>query len=392
MEAFNPLEKIIFKKGVFEDLANFLAKFNKILIITSKSPKNLYGKALSGFLNEKNITFSFCETTNSNDNEEILKCTARANECDCVVSFGAGKLTDISKIVAKNLNIPLIVVPSTISHFGYFSNFAYINNGITTEKISCKYPDKIFIDENIIRKSPENFVFSAVCFIFSFLETYFSTLAEKEIFASDKTYEVNSIKRIVNKTSGLLNWLCLDKELYSLNLMDNIIELYSTVSSLTCDFPALMLATINFKDNLNNNFGRRCLTNANALLNIYKFFWSDKNLSYKNIPDCEKFIKILQKNQKNSTFFENFVEKFQNTTTPQFFFKVKSLRQNLLLTIILECEKMSKLSKRVMSTFAKNEQRILSESEFYSDLGYVALTSNCFQLNTILRLGYLNIV
>lgn len=167
---------------------------------------------------------------------------------------------------------------------------------------------------------------------------------------------------------------------------------YKIITDSCCDFPALMLATINFKDNLNNNFGRRCLTNANALLNIYKFFWSDKNLSYKNIPDCEKFIKILQKNQKNSTFFENFVEKFQNATTPQFFFKVKSLRQNLLPTIILECEKMSKLSKRVMSTFAKNEQRVLSENEFYSDLGYVALTSNCFQLNTILRLGYLNIV
>ena len=392
MGEFNALEKIVFKKGVFEDLANFALKFNKIFIITSQTPKDLYLKALTGFLNDKNLNFEYFEIKhNLNDKEEILKCTAKANGCDCVISLGAGKVSDISKMVAKNLKLPLIVVPTTVSHFGYFSNYAYINNGITTEKISCDYPAKIFIDENIISKSPEKFIFSSCCFIFSFIEVYFSKMVESRFFSEDFAYEINSIKRIVNKTAGLLNWLNLNKEMYVLNLMDNLIELFSVVSGFDCDFPAIDLASLNFSDNLNTNFGRRALTYSNAILNIYKFFWSDKNLSYKNVPNYEKLIKILQKNQKNSKFFENFVEKFKNLTSKQYFLKAKSLRPNILATIILETEKISKLSKRIMSTFAKNEYRTINEESFYDDLSYVALTSNSFQLNSLMRLGYLNL-
>ena len=114
MERFNPLEKIIFKKGAFEDLANYLTTFNKVFIITSKTPNQLYFKALSGFLNDKNVVFSVCETTNLNDQEEIIKCSAKAAGYNCILSFGAGKVCDISKMVAKNLEIPLIVLPSTV--------------------------------------------------------------------------------------------------------------------------------------------------------------------------------------------------------------------------------------------------------------------------------------
>ena len=173
--------------------------------------------------------------------------------------------------------------------------------------------------------------------------------------------------------------------------MDNVIELFSTLSSLTCDFPALQLASINFKDNINSNFGRRCLTCSNMLLNVYKFFWTDKNLSYKNIPNYEKLTKILQKNQKNVDFFNNFIEKFQNTTTSEFFFKIRILQKTLSKNIVVECEKISKLCKRIMATFAKTEKRILGEDELFESLSFVALTSNCFQLNSIMRLGYLNL-
>ena len=33
MSSFNPLEKIIFKKGVFEDLSNFAKNYQKIAIL-----------------------------------------------------------------------------------------------------------------------------------------------------------------------------------------------------------------------------------------------------------------------------------------------------------------------------------------------------------------------
>ena len=318
MNSINPVEKIIFKKGVFEDLANYLTKFESVLIITSKTPKKLYLKALVGFLNEKKLQFSVCEINNNNDNENVLNCTIKAKNFACILSFGAGKVTDIAKVVANNLNIPLIVAPSTISHFGYFNNCAFLNNGIATEKFTCNYPDKIFIDENIIKNSPENFIFSTCCFIFSFAETYFSSLVESKIFATDITYQLNSIKRIINKTSGLINWLNLNRDVAVLNLTDNIIELWANLQSLQQDFPAVMMAAQNYKNNINSCFGRHCLTFSQTLLSVYKFFWTDKNLSYKDIPNYEKSIKILQKKQKNADFFIEFVKKFENFTSAEF--------------------------------------------------------------------------
>ena len=125
--------------------------------------------------------------------QNIIKAASKCQGCDLIISFGAGKVTDLSKLVAKSLKIPFVVVPSTISHFGYFTNYAYKTNALTTEKVACDYPLKVFIDENIIKSSPDNFIFSTCCFIFSFYETIFSELIKNQMFASDNSYQINAL-------------------------------------------------------------------------------------------------------------------------------------------------------------------------------------------------------
>lgn len=391
MSSFNPLEKIVFKKGVFEDLSNFAKNYQKIAILTSKTPKKLYISALIGFLNEKNINFFTCEFNSEiADHENIIKAASKCQGCDLIISFGAGKVTDLSKLVAKSLKIPFVVVPSTISHFGYFTNYAYKTNALTTEKVACEYPLKVFIDENIIKSSPDNFIFSTCCFIFSFYETIFSELIKNQMFASDNSYQINALKRILNKTEGLLNWLSLNKNVAVLNLMDNLIELFSIVNSLDCDIPQIEIASMPQVDNINLNFGKRTLIYTASLLNIYLSFWGSKNICYKNIPDYENVLKILQKNGKNSNFFENFVNKYQNVTSNEFFFKAKMIKPRLHAELILLQTKLSKVCKRLMNLYTKNEMRMLNECNFYDNISYIAISSNCFQLNSLMRLGYLN--
>lgn len=391
MSSFNPIEKIVFKKGVFEDLAEFAKNYKKIAIFTSKTPKKLYFPALMCFLNDKNIDF-FVQEFNPEleDHENIIRLASKAQNCDLIISFGAGKVTDLSKFVAKSLSVDYVVVPSTISHFGYFTNYAYKTNSLTTEKVLLDYPKKVFIDENIIKSSPDNFVFSTCCFIFSFLETIFSEQVKNLLFSNDNTYAINALKKVINKTEGLINWLSLKKEVAILNLMDNLIELFTIADELSCDLAMIEIATMPQNDNLNSNFGRRALIASNALLTIYEHFWTSNNLYYKNTPNYEYLIKILQKNGKNCTFFEDFIQNYQNLTTNQFFFKAKCIRPKLNASILLIKNKMSKISKRMMNLYSQKEVRTINENNFYENISYVALSSDCFQLNAMMRLGYLN--
>lgn len=391
MSTFNIVEKIIFKKGVFEDLAEFAKKYKKIAILTSKTPKKLYFSALRGFLNEKNLDFIVYEFNDNLENyENSIKASASCKNCDLIVALGAGTISNFAKLVAKILNIPYVVAPSTISHFGYFTNYAYQTTSLTTEKISCDYPLKIFIDENIIKNSPENFIFSTCCFIFSFLETAFSELMKNKIFGTDNIYSINAIKTLINKTEGLTNWLNLKKEVAILNLMDNVIELFSIANELSCDIPTIDIACLMQNKNVKSNFGKQALINANTILTIYQSFWSEQNISYKNIPNYEFLVKILQKNGKNIDFFENFIKNYQNVTTNQFFFKIKTIKPILLSTIILTKNKISKLNKKILNLYCKNEVKYLNDDEYFNNIAYIALTSNCFHLNTMMRLGYLN--
>ena len=391
MSSFNPIEKIVFKKGVFEDLAEFAKYYKKIAIFTSKTPKKLYLPALSCFLNDKNIDFFVCEfNPELEDHENIIRSASKAQNCDLIISFGAGKVTDLTKLVAKSLSVDYVVVPSTISHFGYFTNYAYKTNSMTTEKILLDYPKKVFIDENIIKSSPDKFIFSTCCFIFSFLDTVFTEQVKNLLFSQDNTYTINALKKIINKTEGLLNWLTLKQEVAILNLMDNLIELFTIVDELSCDLAMIDIAVLPQNDNLNSNFSRRALIASNTLLTIYEQFWTSGNIYYKNIPNLEYLIKILQKNGKNYTFFENFIQNYQHLTTNQFFFKAKCIRPKLNASIVLIKNKMSKISKRITNLYSQKEVRTINENNFYENISYVALSSNCFQLNAMLRLGYLN--
>lgn len=391
MSSFNPIEKIVFKKGVFEDLAEFAKNYKKIAIFTSKTPKKLYLPALSCFLNDKNIDFFVHEfNCELEDHENVIRSASKAQNCDLIISFGAGKVTDLSKLVAKSLSVDYVVVPSTISHFGYFTNYAYKTNSMTTEKILLDYPKKVFIDENIIKSSPDKFIFSTCCFIFSFLETIFTEQVKNLFFSIDNTYTINALKKVINKTEGLLNWLSLKKDVAILNLMDNLIELFTIVDELSCDLAMIDIAVLPQNDNLNSNFARRALIASDTLLTIYEQFWTSGNIYYKNIPNLEYLIKILQKNGKNYTFFENFIQNYQHLTTNQFFFKAKCIRPKLNASIVLIKNKMSKISKRITNLYSQKEVRTINENNFYENISYVALSSNCFQLNAMLRLGYLN--
>ena len=392
MAEFNILNSVLFKKNVYSDLSKFLKKYSKVFIITSKTPKQTILPILSGFLNENNIYFTVTEINASKKCcfENIVKCCSLAKDYDCVLSLGAGSVCDTTKLVAKQLKIDYIVVPTAISHFGYFTNFAYLSNNLTIEIIECDYPKKVFIDENIIKNTPDSFIFSSLCFIFSFYETYINEFVKNQIFKTDNILMLNSLKSLLNKCEALINWLNMRNEKAIINLMDNIIELFTIIQNSNLDFSTLFLTNL-MQTNSNSTFGKNSLMCSKTLISCYNNFWNQK-IFYNNSPNYEKFSKILQKKGKNDDFFFNFINQNNKYISPEFFLKVKIVKPTIINFLNKENEKFNKIIKKLNNFFGSKEKKCLNLNDFFENVCYTSLAINNVQLNSMARLGYLNII
>ncbi|MBO4412955.1 MAG: iron-containing alcohol dehydrogenase [Clostridia bacterium] len=389
MEKFNPVEKIIFKQNVFGDLSEYLKKYKKVLIVTSLTPKTLYLNTLCNFLNENQVCFEvFLLKETSCNQKNLLLLASRSLGADCLVAFGLGSVCDLTKLAAKKQNIPYIVCPTAIANFAALSNICYFKNELKINKIECNFPEKVFVDEGLIAKSPERFITSTFSFIFSFYETYFCEYVNNLLFSNLNFEFLNKLKEILQKTEGLINYVEINKKTVTLNLMDNIIELFTLVYQKNLPFSALNLAAENHTNK--KNFGQNCLLSASVLMQVYKNFWSS-NLAYQDIPNIQMCLNLLANKGENEQFFFNFCENNKIFTNERFIFKAKSIKQNVLEVLEKTITKISKLSKK-LSNLNSTETKCVSAKEIFDGLIYDALKSNNKQLNAILRLGYLNLI
>ena len=391
MDKFNAPSKVVFKKNVGVDTAKFLKDFNKVFILTSKTPKENVIPMLSNFLNEEKIDFSvytlskkpFC------DAENILKISSLAKNADIILSVGAGSVCDTAKMASKMLNIPYAVFPTTISHFGFFSNFAFVKNRFETTKEETNYPSKVFIDENIISQSKENFIISTLSFIFSFEEILISEFCKESLFSKENMFYLNNLKKLISRTEALANMIDIKREIALLSLQENIIELFSICNIICPDYTAIILAN-KLCENSNSTFGRNTLISSSVILECYKMFWN-KQLEIKNIPNLEKYLKILEKNGKNLQFLIDFMNKTTKFKTNCFLNKIKTIKNKVTERLNLEENKFKKNCEKLNNLFTQNETKVIVENKIYDNLCYISISQENFMLNTLASFGYLNV-
>ncbi|HDD35919.1 MAG TPA: iron-containing alcohol dehydrogenase [Archaeoglobus veneficus] len=75
-------------------------------------------------------------------------------EVDSIVGVGGGKVLDFGKVLATELNVPFISMPSTASHDGIASPIASFKEGGKPISISTDPPAAVLADITIIRNSP----------------------------------------------------------------------------------------------------------------------------------------------------------------------------------------------------------------------------------------------
>lgn len=384
-------KNIIFEKNVYTSACEYFKNYNKIFILTSPTPRDSYLQFFINVLNENGINYSISVLNKGAicDNDTILKTCSRAKDFNLIVSFGTGTLADITKIVANNLNLPFCVVPTAITHYGIFNNLAYlIENGLP-KVITTKYPEKVFIDVDIIKKSPEKFVLSSIFFAVSLVENLFILEVQKKIL-KECNIDILALNKKIKKIEELLNWVALSKDFALLNLMDYIIDLSELCKDHYVTNSIMYSLSLNCST-LKSNFGEKCMLSSTILLNLYTSFLNQKIISIKNSPERERIIKYYSKKKFQDNFFENYMKNTEVLLDKNLNHNFNVKKVELFYLLNYQKNALSKFVKKTSLISNENKIRMIDESELYITLELLPFIHNNFLLNVMTRYGYLNV-
>ena len=122
-------------------------------IITGENTDKVAGRATRDYLQGYDIdTF----ITDKATKENIEKAKERIQEYGStfILAIGGGSKIDIAKVVANDLNIPFISIPTSAAHDGIASNRASIKSDNGSVSIEGASPMGVIADTEIIFKSP----------------------------------------------------------------------------------------------------------------------------------------------------------------------------------------------------------------------------------------------
>lgn len=386
-----PYEKIIFKKDVYSSVVEYLKSYKKILIITSPTPQQKYLQYFINILNENKFNFAVTVLNKKPvcDNDTILKTCARGKDYDILIAFGTGTVADVTKIVAKNLDLPFCVIPTSITHYGLFNNIAYLINNDVPKIINTEFPHKVFIDEEIIKKSPENFIISSLCFSLSLLENIFVLELKKKIIG-ECNIDLLTLSKKIKKIEELLNWVTLSKDFALLNLMDYIIDV-SELCKRYYDTNSILYSLTFKASTLKNNFGEKCLFSSTLLINLYSYFFNQKRIYVKDIPNRDKIIKLLSKINKDGNDFKNYMDKTNCVIEEKFRNKINQEKEPIKESLDYYKNCLSRFSKKILLLNNKSNLRMIDEYSLYSSLQLIPFIYDNFLLNILTRYGFLNV-
>ncbi len=122
-------------------------------IITGENTDKAAGQAVRDYLDGYDI--DTCKTGNATmDNIKEVEERIREFKSTFILAVGGGSKIDIAKIVAQDLNLPFISIPTSAAHDGIASNRASIKSDKGSKSIEGASPMGVIADTSIIFKAP----------------------------------------------------------------------------------------------------------------------------------------------------------------------------------------------------------------------------------------------
>jgi len=143
--------KYLFDKGMFH-----------IALFLGEGIDGLIGKDLRGGLSECDIEIVHEQVVRSVDIDEITHSAFSIPAPDAIVGIGGGKALDFAKYTAHLLRIPFISIPTAISNDGFGSSSASLTISGKRKSVKAASPFGIVIDLDVIKDSPDVFMYSGL--------------------------------------------------------------------------------------------------------------------------------------------------------------------------------------------------------------------------------------
>lgn len=148
----NNVGKLI-KKGMFE----------KVSVFFGDGIQELFGETILKSLKEADIKVSKVETiTNINFDQIATKAFEIENDVEALIGVGGGKAIDVVKYMSFLRKFPFISIPTSTSNDGFASPVASLLINEKRMSVPAKTPFGIIVDIDVIKGSPEKFIYSGV--------------------------------------------------------------------------------------------------------------------------------------------------------------------------------------------------------------------------------------
>jgi Glycerol dehydrogenase and related enzymes len=101
------------------------------------------------------------------ENVKEVSETVKSHEATFMLAIGGGSKIDISKIVAKDLDLPFVSVPTSVSHDGIASDRASLKSDSGAQSVEAVAPIGIIADTTVINEAPYRFLASGCADVIS---------------------------------------------------------------------------------------------------------------------------------------------------------------------------------------------------------------------------------
>lgn len=145
------------------DFGKFLKTLNKpekVSLISGTNVQKVLRKKIEKSLNSNKIKFVW-HTSTDNQIESLneIQKNVKKDKANLIAGIGGGRSVDTAKLIAYNLEIPFVSLPTAASHDGMASPFVSVKSD-KPHSIVATAPMGVFVDIDIIKKAPKKLLAS----------------------------------------------------------------------------------------------------------------------------------------------------------------------------------------------------------------------------------------
>ena len=134
----------------------------KIALFWGEGIESLIGQPLKAGLKDCGVTIEHEQVASTVDIDDITHTAFFLPPVSAIVGVGGGKALDFAKYAAHLLKIPFISIPTAISNDGFSSPSSSLTVQGKRKSVKSGIPFGVVIDLDIIRNSPDVFLYSGI--------------------------------------------------------------------------------------------------------------------------------------------------------------------------------------------------------------------------------------